>query len=257
MTYCLGLVLEQGLVLASDSRTNAGVDYVTTFSKLHTFTPAPDRIFVLLSAGNLATTQEVLNRIRRDLNQPPEGIHLLNAGYLFEAAEYVGRVSLGVQRDHGPALQQSGVSAETTLILGGQIAGEPHGLFMIYPQGNYFAASPETPYLQIGENKYGKPALDRIATPQLSLDDGARLCIVSLDATSRSNVTVGPPFEVAVYPKDSLNLSHRLKLDADSPLLKQISQSWNLGIRDAFNNLPRFDWELQPMEPAPPVMEQR
>jgi putative proteasome-type protease len=249
MTYCLGLVLDEGLVLASDSRTNAGVDYVTTFSKLHVFTPAPDRIFVLLSAGNLATTQEVLNRIRRDLDQPPAGTHLLNARYLFEASEYVGKVSLSVQRDHGPALQQSGVSAETTLILGGQISGEPHGLFLIYPQGNYFAASPETPYLQIGENKYGKPALDRIAKLRLSLEDAARLCIVSLDATSRSNVTVGPPFEVAIYPKDSVTLSHRLKLDADSQLLKDLSQSWNRGICQAFESLPRFDWETAP--PAP------
>lgn len=244
MTYCLGLVLDEGLVLASDSRTNAGVDYVTTFSKLHVFTPAPGRIFVLLSAGNLATTQEVLNRIRRDLAQPPAGTHFLNARYLFEAAEYVGKVSLSVQRDHGPALQQSGVSAETTLILGGQIRGEPHGLFLIYPQGNYFAASPETPYLQIGENKYGKPALDRIAKLRLSLEDAARLCIVSLDATSRSNVTVGPPFEVAIYPKDSMTLSHRLKLDADSQLLKDLSQSWNRGICQAFESLPRFDWEM-------------
>lgn len=251
MTYCLGLVLDEGLVLASDSRTNAGVDYVTTFSKLHVFTPAPDRIFVLLSAGNLATTQEVLNRIRRDLAQPPAaGTHLLNARYLFEAAEYVGKVSLSVQRDHGPALQQSGVSAETTLILGGQISGEPHGLFLIYPQGNYFAASPETPYLQIGENKYGKPALDRIAKLRLSLEDAARLCIVSLDATSRSNVTVGPPFEVAIYPKDSMTLSHRLKLDADSQLLKDLSQSWNRGICQAFESLPRFEWETA--APSPP-----
>jgi putative proteasome-type protease len=249
MTYCLGLVLDQGLVMASDSRTNAGIDYVTTFSKLHVFTPAPDRIFVLLSAGNLATTQEVMNRIRRDLDRPPEATTLLNARYLFEAAEYVGKVSLGVQRDHGPALMQSGVSAETTLILGGQIAGEVHGLFLIYPQGNYFAASPETPYLQIGENKYGKPALDRIAKLRLSLEDAARLCIVSLDATSRSNVTVGPPFEVAIYPKDSMALSYRLKLDADSPVLKQLSESWNRGICQAFENLPRFDWEL----PSPPL----
>jgi putative proteasome-type protease len=161
----------------------------------------------------------------------------------------VGKVSLSVQRDHGPALQQSGVSAETTLILGGQISGEPHGLFLIYPQGNYFAASPETPYLQIGENKYGKPALDRIAKLRLSLEDAARLCIVSLDATSRSNVTVGPPFEVAIYPKDSVTLSHRLKLDADSQLLKDLSQSWNRGICQAFESLPRFDWETAP--PAP------
>ena len=109
---------------------------------------------------------------------------LLKPNYLFEAAEYVGRISLAVQREHGPALNQAGVSAETTFILGGQIAGQPHGLMLIYPQGNYFAASPETPYLQIGENKYGKPAVDRIARPELSLVDGARLCLVSLDATS-------------------------------------------------------------------------
>ena len=249
MTYCLGLVLEQGLVLASDSRTNAGVDYVTTFSKLHVFTPAPDRIFVLLSAGNLATTQEVLNRIRRDLDNPGDWTHLLNARYLFEAAAYVGKVSLQVQRDHGPALQQSGMSAETTLLLGGQIAGEPHGLYLIYPQGNYFAASPETPYLQIGENKYGKPALDRIVSSHMSLADGARLVLVSLDATARSNVTVGPPFQLGIYPKDSLALSHFEKFDAESPFLQELQRKWNDGIRAAFLSLPRFGWEAQEERP--------
>ena len=246
MTYCLGLAVDSGLVLAADSRTNAGVDYVTSFSKLHVLTPAADRLFVLLSAGNLATTQEVMNRIRRDLDQPPAGLSLLSARYLFEAADYVGRISLGVQRDHGPALSESGVSAQTTLILGGQIAGQPPGLYMVYPQGNYFAASAETPYLQIGENKYGKPALDRIARTDMTLEDAARLSLVSLDATSRSNVTVGPPFEIAIYPRDSLSLSHRLKLEQDSPLLASISQSWNAGLRRAFDNLPRFDWESPP-----------
>ncbi len=245
MTYCLGLVVNAGLVLASDSRTNAGVDYVTSVSKLHVFQPTPERLFVLLSSGNLASTQEVLNLIRRDLQQPPPGVNLISANHLFEAADYVGRVNLAVQRDRGPALAVDGVSAETTLILGGQIAGQPPGLFLIYPQGNYFAASPETPYLQIGENKYGKPALDRIARPELSLDDAARLCLVSLDGTSRSNVTVGPPFEIAIYPKDSLALSHRLKLPQDSPLLAQVSQSWNAGLRKAFEQLPRFEWEAQ------------
>lgn len=250
--------------MAADSRTNAGVDYVTTFSKLHVFQPAPDRIFVLMSAGNLATTQEVLNRIRRDLDESSHEriapsvdwdrtrIDFLNARYLFEAADYVGRVSLGVQRDHGPALHFSGVSAETTLILGGQIAGAPHGLYLIYPQGNYFAASPQTPYLQIGETKYGKPALDRIAEPKLSLEDAARLCVVSLDATSRSNVTVGPPYEVAIYAKDSLAISHRLKLTADSPALRALSRSWNDGIRGVFEHLPRFDWEAMGEAAADP-----
>jgi putative proteasome-type protease len=243
MTYCLGIAVDAGLVLASDSRTNAGIDYVTSYSKLHVITPAPDRLFVLLSAGNLATTQEVMNRIRRDLDQAAAGTNLLTANYLFEVADYVGRVSLGVQRDHGPALSESGVSVQTTLILGGQIAGHPPGLYLIYPQGNYFSASPETPYLQIGENKYGKPALDRIVRPDMSLEDAARLCLVSLDGTSRSNVTVGPPFEVAIYPRDSLALSHRLKLAHDSPLLAAVSQSWNAGLRRVFEQLPRFDWE--------------
>jgi putative proteasome-type protease len=196
-----------------------------------------------------------MNRIRRDLDQVQRlggaGPSLLCANYLFEAADYVGRISLEVQRQHGPALGACGVSADTTLILGGQIEGQPHGLYLIYPQGNYFSASPETCYLQIGENKYGKPALDRIAAPSLSLEDAARLCLVSLDATSRSNVTVGPPYEVAIYSKDSLYLAHRLKLPADNPALRALSRSWNQGIRNAFDGLPRFDWEEMGDSPPP------
>jgi putative proteasome-type protease len=248
MTYCLGFNLSAGLVLASDSRTNAGIDYVTSFSKLHCFQPAEDRIFLLLSAGNLATTQEVVNRIRRDLDRAQRGEpgpSLLSPTYLFEAAEYVGRVSQSVQNEHRQPLSQSGVSVETTLILGGQIADQPHGLYLIYPQGNYIAASAETPYLQIGENKYGKPALDRIARPGLRLEDAARLALVSLEATSRSNLTVGPPYELAIYPAGALALSRRLKFDADDPTLKAITNSWNRGIQDAFQRLPRFDWEHQ------------
>ena len=256
MTYCLGIAVDAGLVLASDSRTNAGIDYVTSYSKLHLFTPAPDRLFVLLSAGNLATTQEIMNRVRRDLARAQQGFQqdqfqapalanptLANVSYLFEAADYLGRVSLAVQSQHGPALAQQGISAQATLILGGQIAGQPPGLYMIYPQGNYFAASPETPYLQIGENKYGKPVLDRLARAEMSLEDAARLCLVSLDATARSNVTVGPPYELALYPRDALALSHRLKLETEAPLLAAASKSWDQGLQRAFEGLPRFDWE--------------
>lgn len=257
MTYCVGLCLEQGLVMASDSRTNAGVDYISSFSKLHVFQPAPDRLFVLLAAGSLATTQDVLNRIRRDLDyaenaraqglQP--GISLLTANYLFEAAAYIGQLNVAVQNDYGQALRQSGISPEATLILGGQIAGQPHGLFLIYPQGNFISATPETPYLQIGENKFGKPVLDRFANPDLSLEQGARLCLVSLDGTARSNLTVAPPFEVAIYPRDSLALSHRLKFAADSPELLALSRSWEQSLARGFQSLPRFDWEA-PSAPA-------
>lgn len=253
MTYCVGLLLDQGLVLASDSRTNAGVDYISSYSKLHVFQPASDRIFVLLAAGSLATTREVIDRINRDLDQAvnprpgpyPDtpGATLANVNYLFEAVTYIGQVSLAVQQEHGPALSRSGVSAEAVFILGGQIAGGPHGLYLIYPQGNAIAATPETPYLQIGESKFGKPVLDRIAHPGLSLDDGARVCLVSLDGTARSNLTVAPPFELAIYPRDRLALSHRLKLSADSPELAALSQSWHESQRRAFAALPRFPWE--------------
>jgi len=262
MTYCLGLSLDSGLVFASDSRTNAGVDYVTTYSKMHVFTPAPDRLFVILSAGNLATTQEVINHIQRDLDYPDPngGINLATARYLFEAAEYVGQVSLEVQKEHSAALTSSGVSGETTLIIGGQIAGQPHGLIMIYPQGNYITASPETPYLQIGESKYGKPALDRIVQSGLSLEEGARLCLVSLDATARSNITVGAPFEVGMYQADSLVLSHRMRFPEHDPYLVGIHEGWNSGIQAAFDGLPKFDWEedqLPLTAPATPTIVQR
>ena len=243
MTYCVALMTEEGLVFASDSRTNAGVDYVTTFSKMHVLNPAPDRVFVLLSAGNLATTQEVMNRINRDLERGSEGANLENVTYMFEAADYVGKISLSVQNDHGPALQASGVNPDTTLILGGQIAGHDMGLYQIYPQGNYFAASEETPYLQIGENKYGKPILDRISRSARTLVNGARLLLVSLDATSRSNAAVGPPFEVAMYAKDSFAIGNYFKFEEDDRWLKTLRKEWNQGITNAFFNLPRFPWE--------------
>jgi putative proteasome-type protease len=253
MTYCVGLLLDQGLVMASDSRTNAGVDNIASYSKLHLFQPAPDRLFVLLAAGNLATTREVLDRIRRDLDQatnprpsfhpPPSGPTLANANYLFEAADYIGQLSQAVLNAHGPALRQIGASPEATFILGGQVAGESPGLFLVYPQGNAIAASAETPYLQIGDSKFGKSALDLIAHPGLSLDDAARLCLVSLSNTARANLTVAPPFEIAIYPRDQFSLSHRLKLEADAPDLLSLTRSWEESQRRAFAALPPFAWE--------------
>jgi putative proteasome-type protease len=243
MTYCLAISLYQGLVFASDSRTNAGVDYVTTFSKMHVFTPGPDRIFVVLTAGNLATTQEVLHRVRRDLDGTDGAESLRTVRYLFEAADYLGRVSCEVQGAHMQAMQRAGFSAEGSFIIGGQIRGQGPGLFLVYPQGNFISASPETPYLQIGETKYGKPALDRVVEPGLTLEDGARLALVSLDATMRSNISVGPPLEVAIYTRDSFAIGHYLNLKADSPLYAEIRERWQDGLRRAFQQLPRFDWE--------------
>jgi len=186
MTYCLAACLDQGLVFESDSRTNAGVDYVTTYSKMHVFQPAPDRLFVILSAGSLATTQEIIYHIQRDLDQAANTTSLTNVSYLFETAEYLGQVSQNVQLRHGPVLQASCISGETSLILGGQIQGHEPQIMLIYPQGNYITASDEAPYLQIGESKYGKPVMDRFLRGGISLEEGARIALTSLDGTALS-----------------------------------------------------------------------
>lgn len=242
MTYCLALQLEEGLVFASDSRTTAGVDFVSTYRKLFQFQPTPDRFIVILTSGSLATSQEAVDRIRRDLDAA-EPTSLRTVNYLFEAAQYVGRVLVAVQADHAAALRESGADGKATFIVGGQIAGRPPALFLVYPEGNYITTTPETPFLQLGEFKYGKPVLSRIAAESLSIDDAARLALVSIDATMKSNLSVGPPVELAIYRRDELKLSRHLILDEHSPLLKAVEKRWDHGMREAFRHLPRFDWE--------------
>jgi putative proteasome-type protease len=256
MTYCVAFLLDKGLVFASDSRTNAGVDYISTYSKLHVFQPASDRLFVLMAAGNLGTTQAVLNRIRRDLAQdscplvseaqsPAPDLH--TSRYLFEVADYIGQLSVAVQRQFATSLREVGATGEASFILGGQIAGEPHGLYLIYPQGNAVMATPETPFLQIGESKYGKPPLDYVGHPGLSLEDAARLCLVSQIITRRSNLTVGPPFEIALVPAGELRVSRRLKLDKDSAEVSRAMEVWTRTMREGLQRLPRFPWEQDPL----------
>jgi putative proteasome-type protease len=261
MTYCLAFLLEAGLVFASDSRTNAGVDYISSYSKMHVFQPADDRLFVLMAAGNLGTTQAVLNRIRRDIDHHgavPDPVrdrepglrpepNLLTAQYLFEAADYVGRLNVAVQREFSVSLRQAGASGEASFILGGQISGQPHGLYMIYPQGNAIMATTETPFLQIGESKYGKPPLDYIGHTGLSLEDAARLCLLSQIITRRSNLTVGPPFEIAMMPRDSLRVSRRLKLSKTAPQIERSMEVWSRCLEETLHRLPRFSWEEDPL----------
>ena len=260
MTYCLGFLLEAGLVMASDCRTNAGVDYISTYRKMHIFRPSDDRLIVLLAAGNLATTQAVLNRIQRDLDRAQRGRgaseekgegaaerkrlgSLLDADYLFEVADYVGQISREVQAEFKPVLSQAGASGSASFILGGQIAGQPHGLFMIYPQGNAVMATTETPFLQIGESKYGKPPLDGLANTRMSLEDAARLCLVSQVITRRSNLTVGPPFDLVILRRDELRVAQQLRLGADSEALQGFLHTWVEVQREALERLPRFPWE--------------
>lgn len=248
MTYCIGYWLEKGLVLASDSRTNAGVDYISSYSKMYIFQPAPDRLFVVLAAGSLATTQAVINWIRRDLDRPADleaggGKDLRHCDYLFEAAAYLGRVSVAAQKENAEALRQSGASGGATFLLGGQIGSEPHGLFLVYPEGNAIMATPETPYLQIGESKYGKPPLDNIGHANLSLEDAARLCLVSEVLTQRSNLSVGPPFELVVIPAGKRAIAQQIKIEGDDPMLASIIDIWSASQREALYRLPHLPWE--------------
>jgi putative proteasome-type protease len=261
MTYCIGYWLERGLVLASDSRTNAGVDYISTYSKMHVFQPAPDRLFVLLAAGSLATTQAVVNWIRRDLDRPANPVadpvadselealpDLRSSSYLFEAAAYIGRVSVAVQKQNEQALREAGASGGASFILGGQIGTEPHGLYLIYPQGNAIMATRETPYLQIGESKYGKPPLDNVGHTNLSLEDAARLCLISEALTQHSNLTVGPPFELVVIPAGELAIAHQLRIKAGDPILAEMMDTWRDAQREALHRLPRLPWEREAAE---------
>lgn len=243
MTYCLAIKVNDGLVFASDSRTHAGVDYASVYSKMHRFTLNDDRLIILLAAGSLATTQAVVNQIKRDLENPYSQRNLNSMEYLFDVANYIGNISVQVQEQHLAAMQRSGFSAEASFIVGGQIRGQHPEIFLIYPQGNYITASPDTPYLQIGETKYGKPILDRIVQGETSLEDAARCAVVSLDSTMRSNISVGPPVELALYRHDAFHVEHYLNLDVTTPFYAEMRKCWSEGIRATFTRLPRFEWE--------------
>lgn len=240
MTYCLAIRVKEGIAFAADTRSNAGVDYVSSYRKLHRFKTGRDTVVALLSAGSLATTQEVVARLRRDLLSASENLD--SHHHLFELASYVGRVSQSVQQSHAKALSASGISGEASFILGGQIRGGPPGLFLIYPQGNFIQASEDTPYVQIGESKYGKPVLDRLVCRDLSLDEAIRLTVLSLNATVRSNVTVGPPLDLGIYRADSLQPLVTGRLDEEDRYYQEINEAWNVALREAFVRLPTFRW---------------
>jgi putative proteasome-type protease len=249
MTYCVGISLKSGLVFASDSRTNAGTDQVSQYGKLHTLGIEGERQFALLSAGNLATTQAVLTHIRHELSDNPD-CRLCKARYMDEVADYIGEISREQQNRYidGEGVT-AGFSPTVSFILGGQIRGEPPAVHLIYPEGNHITTSLATPYLQIGEIKYGKPILDRIVRPDSSLEDAARCALVSMDSTMQSNVTVGPPIEMLIYVKDSLSLNRYMRLDENHPYLLELRNSWASNIRSAFDALPRFNWEANGSPP--------
>lgn len=248
MTYCLAINVEDGIVFCSDSRTNAGTDNVSVYSKMHTFVWPGERSLTLLSAGNLATTQAVVKKLQADV---PGGLvpNLLSVRTMQEAADYVGIASTMVQRQQAER-DTSQTSFEATFILGGQIGDSAPETYLIYPQGNYIHESREHPFLQIGETKYGKPILDRVIKSGLDLERSARCALVSMNSTIRSNVTVGHPVELQIYRRDSLKEGRRLYLTVDNPLARSIAERWNAGLLQALEALPPFDWEGKDKNPA-------
>lgn len=240
MTYCLALRLDEGLFFLSDTRTNAGVDNVSTFRKLHVFKPAEDRVFVLQSAGSLATTHEVLDRIHRDLRAGNEGF--ATSDHLFEAALHLGRLSREVATTHEAAL---GSAATATFLLGGQIAGERPEIFLVYPEGNYIRASDDLPFLQIGEAKYGKFLLEVAVRAHVDLRTAAKIALSSMMSTARANLSVGPPYDAAVCRNGTLTVDE-VRIEADSPYLTELQAAWGHHLLEAIGDLPPIPAELLP-----------
>lgn len=234
-------MLDTGLVFASDSRTHAGVDNIARFCKMTVFEQIGDRVLVLLSSGNLAGTQAVISTLNQ--RGTKHGIpNVWNANSMFDTAILVAEAMREVDRRDGPHLQASDLYFDASFILGGQIAGEAPRLFRIYAQGNFIEASLDTPYLQTGETKYGKPIIDRVITRSTSLTDAAKCVLVSFDSTMRSNLSVGMPIDLLCYQKDSLRVNMRRRFDEGDHYFNTLGKQWTEGTRQVFSRLPNLDW---------------
>jgi putative proteasome-type protease len=242
MTYCVGLLVDTGLVMLSDSRTNAGVDQVNTFRKMATFQRPNERVLVLMSAGNLAITQAVVNLLHETPENSEEPARILRATNMFNAARVVGDALREVHERDAAFLKELGHEFNGTFILGGQIRGEEPRLFHIYSAGNFIESSRETPYFQIGESKYGKPIIDRVISRSSSLAQAAKCALISMDSTIRSNLTVGPPLDLAIMRRDEFRLATHISVDFDHEYFKMIRTRWGFALQEVFSELPNPEW---------------
>ncbi|WP_377158657.1 peptidase [Roseateles sp. UC29_93] len=242
MTYCVAMRLRAGLLFASDSRTNAGVDHIATFRKMNLFEQPGERLVTLLTAGNLATTQSVVSLLRQRASA--DGRHLMNLTSMYDVAELVGKtLKEVVARDSdGVGQLNQGVDFGANFIVGGQIRGEAPRVFHVYPQGNFIEATEDTPYVQIGESKYGKPIIDRVIDFDSSLAEATKCALISFDSTIRSNLSVGLPIDMLLYKTDSFAPAEPHRITKDDPYFKTISQGWGGGLKRVFEQLPDEDW---------------
>ncbi len=245
MTYCVGMLLDEGLVMAADTRTNAGVDNVGKFKKLYAWEKPGQAVFVLLTAGNLAITQAVVSMLTEGTqikrSSKPGAANLFSAKTMFQAARIVGRSVREVKNIDGEHLESNGESFAASFIFGGQIGRERPRLFNIYSAGNFIEATSDTPFFQIGEHKYGKPILDRVARNDMKLGDAAKMVLLSFDSTLRSNLSVGLPIDLLTYERDSLKIEHTKRIGLDDPYFKMLSTEWSKALRTAFMNIQALD----------------
>ncbi len=246
MTYCVAIKLNAGLVFLSDSRTNAGLDQISSFRKMMIYERPDDRFMVLLSAGNLSISQSVREILQteqlfdRDETEP---ITIWNAKSMFDAARVLGSAVRHVHERDGAALKRSGVDFNVSLVFGGQIQGEGMRLFQVYSAGNFIEATTETPYFQVGESKYGKPVLDRVLTPDTPLDEAAKCALVSMDSTLKSNLSVGLPLDLVVYEAGRLATDKIVCIDEHNPYFRMLRSSWGERLRQVFDSIEDPAWD--------------
>jgi putative proteasome-type protease len=242
MTYCVAMSLDAGMIFASDSRTNAGVDHIARFSKMRVFARDADRVVVMLSSGNLSLTQNSINVLEQQARDPDAGQSVWTAGSMFDVARLLGDALRQVKERDGPYLAQNNIDASANFIVGGQVQGEAPRLFEVYSEGNFIEATPDTCYFQIGESKYGKPVIDRVVHRGTSLQDATKCTIVSFDSTMRSNISVGLPIDLLVYETGSLKIRLQRRIQEFDPYFQLIHHQWGEGLRRVFAQLPDPDW---------------
>lgn len=241
MTYCVAMSLDEGMLFASDSRTNAGLDHVSSFCKMTVFEQPSQGVLVLLNSGNLATTQQVVSRLKAQVKHTDKPLTEMDS--VFSVAELLGKhLRAVVNRTQEESMGQTDVDFSATFLLGGQLRGEEPRLFLVYPQGNFIETTADTAFFQIGESKYGKPILDRVVQPALPLYEAVKCALVSFDSTIKSNLSVGLPIDLALVRRDQFAVAMRHRIDADDAYFRQLRTDWSQGLRRVFNELPEPGW---------------
>jgi len=246
MTYCVGVLLDGGMVFASDSRTNAGVDHVSSFRKMTVYERPADRVIVILSSGNLSVTQNALTLLEQQSKRGEGAPNIWSAPSLFDVATMLGDCLREVKRRDAAYLTQNNIDANANFVVGGQMKGERQRLFMLYQEGNFIEATPETPFFQVGETKYGKPIIDRVVKRSTSVIDATKCVLISFDSTMRSNVSVGLPIDLLTYARDSLRVQIQRRIGETDPYFTMIHHQWGEGLRRVFAQLPDPYWEDEP-----------